>query len=81
MKPHLGFFLSRSESGARVRLFLTILGYTVMAFVAAKFEIPYNQALRIMSGIREIVYFNGSHSHLEYTTEQRELIEKLKTDS
>ena len=80
LKPHLEPFFSRSESGTRARLFLTVLGYTMVAIIAAKCDISYNQALKVMSGIREVVYSNGSHSHVEYTKEQRELIEKLKID-
>ena len=52
----------------------------MVAIIAAKCDISYNQALKVMSGIREVVYSNGSHSHVEYTKEQRELIEKLKID-
>ena len=80
LKSHLEPFFSRSENDTRARLFLTVLGYTMVAMMASKCDIPYNQALKIMSGIREVVYSNGSHSHVEYTKEQRELIEKLKID-
>ena len=80
LKPHLEPFFSRSENGTRARLFLTVLGYTMVAMIASKCDIPYSQALKIISGIREVVYSNGSHAHVEYTKEQRELIEKLKID-
>ncbi len=80
MKPHLEPFFSRTESGTRARLFLTMLGYTMVAIIAAKCDTTYNQALKIISGIREVVYANGSHAHVEYTKEQRELIEKLKIE-
>ena len=79
VKPHLEPFFSRTEAGTRARLFLTILGYTLIAIIAAKCNITYNQAVNIISGIREVVYANGSHAHVEYTKEQGELIEKLKT--
>ncbi len=36
--------------------------------------------MKVISGIREVVYANGSHGHVEYTKEQRELIEKLKIE-
>jgi transposase len=78
LKPHLEPFFSRSENGTRARLFLTVLGYTLVAIIAEKCGISYNQALNTMSGIREVVYSNGSHSHAEYTKEQRELLDKLK---
>ena len=80
LKPHLEPFFSRSESDTRARLFLTVLGYTIVAMIADKCDISYTQTLKIISGTREVVYSNGSHSHGEYTKEQRELIEKLKID-
>ncbi len=42
-----------------------MLGYTIIAIIAAKCNTTYNQALKIISGIREVVYANGSHGHLE----------------
>ena len=58
LKPHLEPFFSRSENGTRARLFLTVLGYTMVAMIASKCDIPYSQALKIISGIREVVYSN-----------------------
>ena len=78
LKPHLVPFFSRSEGGTRARLFLAVLGYTMVAIIAEKCGISYNQALNTMSGIREVAYSNGSHSHAEYTKEQREFLDKLK---
>ena len=80
VKPHLDPFFSRSERGTRARLFLTILGYTMAAIIAARCGIPYDWVIKTISGIREVVYSNGSHSHVEYTKEQRELLEKLKIE-
>ena len=80
IKPHLEPFFSRSEGGTRARLFLTVLGYTLMAIIAEKCGISYNQVLKTISGMREVVYSDGSHSHAEYTKEQRELMEKLKIE-
>ena len=80
IKPHLEPFFSRSENGTRARLFLTVLGYILVAMIAEKCGISYNQVLKTISGIREVVYSDGSHSHAEYTREQRELIEKLKIE-
>ena len=34
IKPHLEPFFSRSENGTRTRLFLTVLGYTLVAMMA-----------------------------------------------
>ena len=80
IKPHLEPFFSRSEGGTRARLFLTVLGYTLVAMIAEKCGISYNQVLKTISGIREVVYSDGSHSHTEYTKEQRKLLEKLKIE-
>jgi transposase len=78
IKPHLEPFFSRTKGGTRARLFLTVLGYSMVVIIAEKYGISYNQVLNTISGIREVVYSNGSHSHAEYTKEQRELLEKLK---
>ena len=80
LKPHLEPFFSRSEAGTRARLFLAVLGYTMVAIIASVCEITYNQALETLAGIREVVYSTGSHSHVEYTKAQRELLEKLKLE-
>ena len=80
VKPHPEPFFSRSERGTRARLFLTILGYTMAAIIAARCSIPYDLVMKTISGIRKVVYSNGSHSHMEYTKEQRELLEKLKIE-
>jgi transposase len=80
LKPHLEPFFSRSENGTRARLFLTVLGYTMVAMMAAKCNVTYNRVLETISGIREVVYANGYHAHVGYTKEERELIEKLKID-
>ncbi len=80
LKPHLEPFFSRSEAGTRARLFLAILGYTMVAIIASVCGITYNQALETLAGIREVVYSTGSHSHVEYTKDQRELLESLKLE-
>jgi len=78
IKPHLEPFFSRSEGGTRARLFITMLGYTFVAIIAEKCGISYNQALNTISGIREVVYSSGAHAPVEYTKQQREVLEKLK---
>ncbi len=80
LKPHLEPFFSRSEKGTRARLFLAILGYTLAAVIASRCGIKYNQVLKTISGIREVVYSSGSHAPVEYTKEQRELLGKLKIE-
>ncbi|MCL4480463.1 MAG: hypothetical protein M1113_03140 [Candidatus Thermoplasmatota archaeon] len=78
LKPHLEPFFSRTEEGTTwAGLFLAILGYTMVAITAEKCGITYNKALDTLSGIREVVYSTVSHRHVEYTKEQRELLEKI----
>ena len=36
--------------------------------------------LETISGIREVVYADGFHAHVEYNKEERELMEKLKIE-
>ena len=55
-----------------------MLGYALVTIIAEKCSISYNQVLKTISGMREVVYSDDSHSHMEYTKEQRELLEKLK---
>ena len=43
-------------------------------------SIPYDRVMKTISGIMEVVYPNGSQSHVEYTKEQREVLEKLKIE-
>ncbi|EQD74545.1 transposase (IS4), partial [mine drainage metagenome] len=43
LKPHLEPFFSRSEEGTRARLFLAILGYTMVAIIASVCGITYAQ--------------------------------------
>ena len=80
LKPHLEPFFSRSEEGTRARLFLAVLGYTMVAIIASVCGLTYNQTLETLSGMREVVYSTGTHAHVEYTKEQRELLEKLKLE-
>ncbi|MGC8618820.1 MAG: hypothetical protein ACP5UZ_08860, partial [Thermoplasmata archaeon] len=49
LKPHLESFFSRTEEGTRARLFLTVLGYTMVAIIAEKCGISYNQVLKTIS--------------------------------
>ena len=69
VKPRLKLFFYWIESGTRVRFFLTILGYILIAIITARCNITYSQAVNIILGIREVVYANGSHAHVEYTKE------------
>ena len=40
----------------------------------------YKQAEKIISGIKEVIYTNGSHSVVELTKDQRELLEKTSIE-
>ena len=71
---------ARSERGTRARMFLSILGYSIMAMIASRSGFTYQQAEKIISGIKEVVYTNGSHSVVELTKEQKELLEKISIE-
>ena len=71
---------ARSERGTRARMFLSILGYSILAMIASRSGFTYQQAEKIMSGIKEVVYTNGSHSVVELTKEQKELLEKISIE-
>jgi hypothetical protein len=79
MKPPMEPFFYRSENGTRAKLFLTVRRYIMIAIIAAKCGISYNQALKTKSGIRKVVHPNGSHFPVEYTKEEREMMEKLRS--
>ena len=71
---------ARSERGTRARMFLSILGYSIMAMISSQAGFTYQHAEQIMSGIKEVVYTNGSHSVVELTKEQKELQEKISIE-
>ena len=71
---------ARSERGTRARMFLSILGYSILAMIASRSGFTYQQAEKIISGIKEVVYRNGSHSVVELTKEQKELLEKISIE-
>ena len=60
-----------SERGTSLPLLLSILGYSIMEMIASRSGFTYQQTEKILSGIKEIVYTNGSHSVVELTKEQR----------
>lgn len=74
IKSHLKPFFSWSENGKRERLFLTVLGYILVAIIAEKFGKSYGQVMKTITEIREFGYSNSSHSHAEYSKEQGEFI-------
>jgi hypothetical protein len=79
-KPCMEPLYARSERGTRARMFLSILGYSIMAMIASRSGFTYQQTEKILSGIKEVVYTNGSHSVVELTKEQKELLEKISIE-
>ena len=53
-KPCMEPLYARSERGTRARIFLSILGYSIMAMIASRSGFTYKQAEKIISGIKEI---------------------------
>ena len=79
-KPGMEPLYARTERGTRARIFLSILGYSMMRMIAHRCELSYAETERILSGIREVVYSNGSHASAELTKEQKSLLEKLSIE-
>ena len=79
-KPSMEPLYARSDGGTRARMFLSILGYSIMAMIASKSGMTYQQTEKIISGIKEVVYTNRSHSVVELTKGQRELLEKISIE-
>ena len=71
---------ARTKIGTRARMFLSILGYSIMAMIASRSGFTYQQTEKIISGIKEVVYTNGSHSVVELTKEQKEFLEKISIE-
>ena len=71
---------AHSEVGTRAKVFLSILGYAIIAMIANKCEMTYNTTLETMKGIKEVVYTNSSHSIVELTKEEKTLMEKLSIE-
>ena len=79
-KPNMEPLYARTERGTRARMFLSILGYSITAMAASRCGLSYAETEKVMSGIREVVYTNGSHSPVELTKEQKSLLEKLSIE-
>jgi Transposase len=71
---------ARTEDGTRAKVFLSILGYAIMAMIAYRCGLTYNRTLETIRGIKEVVYANGSHSTVELTKDQKTLLEKLSIE-
>jgi predicted transcriptional regulator len=58
-------------------MFLSILGYSIMAMIAPRSGFTYQQADNIISCLKRVAYTNGSHSVVELTKKQKEFLEKI----
>jgi transposase len=79
-KPSMEPSYARTERGTRARMFLSILGYTILAMMTSMTGMTYQQTEKILSDIKEVVYTNGSYSVVELTKEQKELLEKISIE-
>lgn len=79
-RPSMEPLHARTGEGTRARIFLSILGYSMMRMIAHGCELSYAETERILSGIREVVYSNGSHAPVELTSEQKSLLGKLSIE-
>ncbi len=61
-------------------MFLSILGYSIVAVISSWSGFTYQQTEKIISGIKEVIYADGSHSIVELTKEQKELLEKISIE-
>lgn len=71
---------ARTETGTRAKVFLSILGYAMIRMIANRCDLSYAETVNIISGIREVVYSNGSHAPVELTKEQKYVLEKLSIE-
>ena len=71
---------AHTGEGTRAKVFLSILGYGIIAMIAYTCGLTYNRTLETIRGIKEVVYTNGSHSTVELTKEQKTLLEKLSIE-
>ena len=70
-----------SDKHFRARKFLSILGYSILAMIASRSGFTYQQAEKIISGMKEVVYTCGSKSAVELTKEQREFLVTIYIES
>ena len=77
MKPALEPMYSRTLAGTRAKIFLSTVGYSIIQIIGSRTGLSYNQVIKLLSGIKELVYSDGSHSVVELTKEQRDFLKKL----
>lgn len=61
-------------------MYLSILGYSIVATIAAMTGMTYQQTWKNISGIKEIIYTNGSHYVVKLTEEPGQLVEKISIE-
>ncbi len=71
---------AHTEEGTRARVFLSILGYAIIAMITNRCGLTYSKTVEAMRGIKEVVYTSGSHSTIELTKDQKTLLEKLSIE-
>ena len=71
---------AHTERGTRARVFLSILGYAIIAMIASRCGLTYNKVVETMKGIKEVVYTNGTHSTVELTKDQKMMLEKISIE-
>ena len=71
---------AHTERGTRARVFLSILGYAIIAMIANRCGLTYNRTVETIRGIKEVVYTNGSHSTVELTKDQKMMLKKLSIE-
>ena len=64
---------AHTDEGTRAKVFLSILGYLIIAMITNRCGLRYNKAVEAMKGIKEVVYINSFHNTVELTKEQRTL--------
>ena len=69
-----------TEEGTRAKVFLSILGYAIVAMIAYRCNLTYDKAVETLKGIREVVYTSGSHSAVELIKDQKTMLEKLSVE-
>ena len=71
---------AHTEGGTLAKVFLSTLGYAIIAMIAYRCGLTYNRTLETKRGIKEVIYTNGSHSTVELTKDQKRLLEKLSIE-
>ena len=61
-------------------MLLILLGFRMVEMIATGCDIPYNRALKVILGIRKVACSSEFYTHVEYTKELRELVDKQKID-